>query len=339
MSCAVIRSSGPTLVATAANQHKGPAIRRSRRSLALIAVLAVALVATGLWLVARNSHVGILPDDADVGRTDPTVPARPVPTFGHVYVIVLENHGLSAILDSAQAPYLASLAAQYGLATNSIAVAHPSQPNYLALFSGNTQGVTDDLSHDIAAPNLADRLEAAGRTWHVFAENVPPGCFTGARASGGRDGSGTYARKHEPAITFTDISSNPTRCANITDFTSFDPLAADYELIIPNLCNDMHDCSVSTGDEWLRGFVPRILASPAWKDGGVLFITFDEGTGSSADGQRVATFVISPLAKHGFSSSQAHTHYSLLRTIDAAWSLDCIDEDCDANTLSEFFTP
>ncbi len=138
-------------------------------------------------------------------------------------------------------------------------VAHPSEPNYLALFSGSTQGIADDANHDFAGHNLADQLEARGKTWRVFAQNVPLDCFTGATASGGEDGAGTYARKHEPAISFTDISTSPSRCGNITDFTHFDPAAADFEFIAPNLCNDMHDCSVCDG----RGlpaaaFVPTI---------------------------------------------------------------------------------
>ncbi len=289
------------------------------------------------WVGLRYGRPGILPDDGDAGRTEPADPADSIPTFSHVYLIVLENHGLDAVVGSGQAPYLQSLAGRYGLATNLLAVAHPSQPNYLALFSGNTQGVRDDEPHDITAPNLADRIEAVGRSWHVFAENVPSGCYTGARASGGIDGVGTYARKHEPAISFTDISADPARCARITDFASFDPLAADFELIVPNLCHDMHDCSVSAGDAWLRTFVPRILDSPGWQHDGVLFITFDESDEQGAADQHIATFVVSPLARTGFTSHQSHTLYSILRSIDMSWGLQCLDEDCDASSLGEFF--
>jgi hypothetical protein len=262
-------------------------------------------------------------------------PAAHVPGFGHVYLIVLENRGLSQVLDSTTAPYLHSLMQRYGLATNYHSVAHPSEPNYLALFSGSTQGVTDDGVHDIAARTLADQLDAAGRSWRVFAENVPLGCYRGATASGGPDGPGNYARKHEPAISFTAISGNPARCANITDFGHFDPAAADFELIIPNLCNDMHDCSVAAGDRFLASFVPRILQSAAWQQGGVLFITFDEGQGS----QPIATLVIAPDVAPDFRSAVAHDHYSLLRTIENAWGLPCLANSCGANDLREFFLP
>ncbi len=245
----------------------------------------------------------------------------------------MENHGLSGILGNGAAPYLNSLIARYGLATDYRAVAHPSEPNYLALFSGSTQGVSDDGVHNIAAGTIADQLDAAGRTWRVFAQNVPPDCFRGYSAGGGPDGPGTYARKHEPAISFTGVSGNAARCANITDFAHFDPASADYELIIPNMCNDMHDCGVAQGDRFLTGFVPRILDSAAWTQGGVLFITWDEGSGS----EPVATLVIAPGVPAGFRSSVPHDHYSLLRTIEDAWGLPCLANACRANAMAEFF--
>jgi hypothetical protein len=248
----------------------------------------------------------------------------------------MENKGYDNIVGNANAPYINSLIADYGLATNYDGVAHPSEPNYLALFSGSTQGIADDAKHDFTGQNLADQLEAQGKTWKVFAQNVPLDCFTGATATGGEDGAGTYARKHEPAISFTGISTSPARCSNITDFTHFDPAAADFEFIAPNLCNDMHDCSIATGDAFLRDFVPTILDSPAWQDGGVLFITWDESEGR-AGRNHVPTLVISPAVPRGFQSDMAHDHYSLLRTIEDAWGLDCLNKTCSANNLNEFF--
>ncbi len=259
-----------------------------------------------------------------------------VPAFRHVYLIVMENKDYGSIVGSSAAPYLNRLIHDYGLASRYNAVAHPSEPNYIALFSGATQGVNDDGVHDLSAKNVADQLEDHGRTWRVFAQNVPRGCFTGTVASGGADGTGTYARKHEPAISFADIASDPARCRNITNFSDFDPAAADFELIVPNMCNDMHDCSVSTGDDFLRSFVPRITGSAAFADS-VLFITWDEGTGGSGGGGRVATIVVSPLVNAGFVSNVPHTHYSLLRTIEAAWDLGCLRHSCSANDLREFF--
>ncbi len=249
----------------------------------------------------------------------------------------MENKEYGSIVGSADAPFINSLVAQYGLATNYDAVAHPSEPNYVALFSGSTQGVTDDGVHALSATNLADQLDANGRSWRVFAENAPLGCFTGATASGGPDGAGWYARKHEPAISFNDIASDPTRCARITDFGHFDPAAADFELIVPNLCHDMHDCSVATGDAFLREFVPTITGTAEFADS-VLFITWDEGTTGTGGGGHDATLVVSPLVSAGARSDIAHTHYSLLRTIEDAWGLGCLGESCAANDLGEFFS-
>ena len=261
-----------------------------------------------------------------------------IPAFGHVFVIVMENEESTSIIGNAAAPYINSLASQYGVATNDTAVAHPSEPNYLALWSGSTQGVTDDGVYNFGSGStVADQIDASGRSWHVAAENVPiASCYAGATASGGEDGTGTYARKHEPAISWTSVSGNATRCARITDFSHFDPTLGSYWFIAPNLCHDMHDCSIATGDAWLQGWLPRILTSPAFADG-VVFLTWDEGSTATGGGGKVATVVISPLAKAGFSSGTAHTHYSLLHTIQLAWGLGCLANTCGANDLREFF--
>jgi acid phosphatase len=248
----------------------------------------------------------------------------------------MENKNYGEIVGNADAPYINSLIAKYGLATNYKAVAHPSEPNYVALFSGSTQGVTDDGLYNLDGQNLADQLEAHGKTWQIFAQNVPLDCFTGATASDGEDGIGTYARKHEPAISFTDISTSPARCSHITNFAHFDPAVADFIFIAPNLCNDMHDCSTATGDAFLRNFVPTILNSSAWQQNGVLFIVWDEGEGSFSSNQ-VAALVIASEVRPGYRSAVAHDHYSLLRTIEDAWELGCLNQTCDANNLDEFF--
>jgi hypothetical protein len=261
----------------------------------------------------------------------------PLPAFGHIFVVVMENHEESAIIGNQAAPYINGLARRYGLATDYRAVAHPSEPNYLALWSGSTQGVTNDGVYNFTSGlTLADQVEASGRSWHVAAENVPLGCFRGATASGGPDGGGSYARKHEPAISWTSVSGDPPRCARITDFSHFDPNLGNLWFIVPNLCHDMHDCSIATGDAFLRSWLPTILTSNAFADG-VVFLTWDEGSTSIGGGGKVATIVISPLAKAGFASGVRHTHYSLLRTIEDAWRLRCLADACSANDLREFF--
>lgn len=297
--------------------------------------------------VTKQTHSLYLPLIASGSAQGGNPPSKPTPTpipnpggvpnFSHVYTILLENQEYGNIVGGSSAPYLNSLIAQYGLSTNFTGITHPSEPNYIALFAGSTQGTTSDGIYNLSAKNVADQMEAKGKTWKMFAQNVPLNCFTGATFTGGEDGSGTYARKHEPAISFTDISGSPSRCANITDFTHFDPAAANYEFITPNLCNDMHNCSIAMGDSFLKGFVPKILNSAAWQQGGVLFITWDEGLTNIGGGGHIATLVISKQVPAGFKSATAHNHYSILKTIEDAWGLGCLANTCSANNMAEFF--
>ena len=267
--------------------------------------------------------------------------ASAIPAFRHIYLIVMENHEFDTIVGDQRATFTNTLIGRYGLATNYSAVAHPSEPNYLALFGGSTFGVHDDGVYDLAGTNLADQLVAHGRTWHVYAQDVPDGCSRASFADGPVDligAPGAYARKHEPAISFRDISGDPKACANITALASFDPRAADFELIVPNQTNDMHDGTIEQGDAFLASMVPRITASPDFADG-LLLITWDEGSSAIGGGGRVATIVVSSRTAPGFRSGTAHTHYSLLATIQGAWGLGCLRESCGANDLREFFGP
>ena len=277
------------------------------------------------------------PSPSPVAFGSPSSGGPAIPDFSHITLIVFENKEASAVIGNSAAPYFNHLASTYGLATNETAVGHPSQPNYLALASGSTDGVTDDGLHDLNERSVFDEIEASGRTWQVAAQNDHPGCFTGALASGGPDGPGTYARKHNPAISFTAISRHPARCARIGDLHGFDPAAAAFSWVVPNLCNSMHDCSTATGDAWLASFLPAVLANPAYQNNGLVLITFDEGSTGVGGGGRVATIVISPLGKPAFRSGIAHDHYSLLHTIQVAWGLPCLAHACAANDLREFF--
>ena len=234
-------------------------------------------------------------------------------------------------------PYLNSLIGQYGLAERSSGVARPSQPNYLALFSGSTQGVQDDRNHDIDAANVADQIEASGRTWKEYAENRPPDCFTGSSASGGRDGSGQYRRKHAPAISFDGIRNDAARCANLVDLTAFRAGDAAYSFIVPNQCHDAHDCGLAEADRWLASFVPTITGSQAFAAGGLLIVTFDEDAGNDPGGGHIATVLASRDIPAGFRSDQPHDHYSVLRTIEDAWRMPCLAESCSATPMGEFF--
>ena len=301
-------------------------------TLALVAVVAAAVVG---WSRLRTAPPLDPLESVPAGSLLAVPPARPV------ILIVLENKNERSILDAPDAPYLTHLFETAAVSVEYQAVAHPSQPNYLALFSGSTQGVTDNESHDLTAPSLADQLENGGKTWRLFAENLPDGdCFTGERSAGGPDGEGVYVRKHNPAISFAAISGSPKRCANIQPLRDFRPDAADFMWVVPNLCHDMHDCPVADGDAWLASFVPQILASPDFGPGGsgVLYITFDESDGQSTDNE-IVTAIIGPTVNAGTRSGVAHSHYSLLRTIETSLGVPCLAQACEANTLGELFLP
>ena len=253
----------------------------------------------------------------------------------NVVVVVMENRGYDEIVGSPAAPYLNSLIRGYGLATNDTAVAHPSEPNYLALLGGSTFGIVDDGVHTIRATNLLDQLEAHRLTWRVAAEDVPAHCYLGATAYGGQDGSGWYARKHEPAISFADVQMNPSRCAHIENLSSFRPGAANVQFVFPNFCHDMHDCSTATGDAFLRSWLPKVLTSPSFAQT-LLIVTWDEGVDSVGGGGHVATLVISPSVHHGARAASRMNHYSIPRTIEDLWGLPCLRNTCAARNLLAF---
>ena len=162
--------------------------------------------------------------------------AVPVPQLGRVVVVVFENKGRNHVFGNADAPTFAALARRYATLTNYRAVTHPSLPNYLALVSGSTQGITDDCtSCVVAGRSLADTLAAARRTWKTYAEGLPQPGFTGPYA-------GRYAKKHNPFVYFQGVLSAPQRLKRIVPLTAFSvDLAAgtlpDYSLVVPDLCN------------------------------------------------------------------------------------------------------
>ena len=265
--------------------------------------------------------------------------AEGVPAFDHIFVIVMENRSLAQVIGNPdRAPYLNQLASQYGLATNYAAVAHPSLPNYLALTGGDTFGITTDCNDcTVSAPNLVvDRIVPSGRTWKAYMEGMPSPCFIGDRHR--------YVQKHDPFVYYDNISSG-SQCDNVVPM---DALAADlaspdttpnYVWITPDACDDMHDCSTNMGDAWLQATVPLILSSPAFTaQNSLLVITWDEDDGTLAN--QVPTLVVSSQVEPGYRSTLAYTHYSLLRTIEDAWSLAPLGpNDAAASPLSDFFSP
>jgi hypothetical protein len=317
------------------------------RSISAVAVAVVIAACGGAIATASPTPTTgptLSPTPATTSQGDspsPILTASPTPGSGlpnwrHVYVIILENKEYGSIVGSSSAPYENELIARYGLMTNFYAETHPSEPNYIALTSGGLQGTDSDGTYDLTVPNLFDQIDASGRTWRTYAQGFPGNCFKSFQALPVVDGPGAggdYVRKHNPAISYTSISGDPTRCANITKLAGFDPAAADFEMIIPNEINDMHSSSVRAGDDFLRIFVPQIVDSPAFVDS-VLFITWDEGSSSDKGGGHIATIVASPAMTPGARFDGPATHYSMLRTIELAWGLPLLGEAATASTIA-----
>jgi len=152
------------------------------------------------------------PSAAPSASSSPSAtPANGIPAFRHIYVIIMENQEYSSIVGSKQAPYLNSLIARYGLATDFYAETHPSEPNYIALTSGGLQGTNSDGYYNLSAPNLFDQIEAAGKTWHVYAQGYPGGCFAGSVSQ-----SSSTARAPPASMPASTIRRSATRASSTT---------------------------------------------------------------------------------------------------------------------------
>lgn len=267
-----------------------------------------------------------------LGATASLPPSR----SSHVIVIVMENAEYGEVIASPDAPYVNRLARRYGLATQSFAIRHPSLPNYLALTSGSTHGISSDCTGcGVSAPNIVDQLQGAGISWKAYLEDVPRPCFTGASAGG-------YAKKHNPFAYYADVIHAPGRCGRLVGFGA---LAADlrsgslptYAWVSPNLCDDGHDCGVAAGDRFLARTVPALLRELGPR--GFLVLTWDEGSSDAAcchgaTGGRVATIVAGPEVRPGARSNAPVDHYGVLATIERALGLPALGAGADARSGS-----
>jgi hypothetical protein len=289
-------------------------------------------------------------DGGDVTKSDGGVAG-----FTTIFTIVLENHDYAEVVgDTTDAPFLNSLIASYGLATNYMdSGTHPSLPNYLDMTSGDTQyfGLVDLDPKQSPAPfsvdNLGNQLQTAGIKWRAYAEGMGSACNLTS--------SGNYAPKHEPFLYYVDIQSASSCADTNVDYTSF---AADlaagtyrYMYIAPDLVDDGHNPvdflgnasdpvgSLTTSDTWCKNEVGKIMASDAYKNGGVIFITWDEAEGRNSDSKdQVPMIVVSPKIKSaGFKSATAYTHKSYLATVEDILGLTRLATVSSEPNMLEFF--
>ena len=259
--------------------------------------------------------------------------------FGHVFIVTEENTDYVDVTSSSM-PYLTGLAAQYGLATQYYANTHPSIGNYFELSTGQVLTNDDGSSTIENVPNIVRSLVAAGKTWKSYAEDIPNACYLGGD-------TGNYARKHNIFPLLSDVANDATGqgCNNVP-FTQFATDLANGTLptfsnIVPNLCNDAHDCSLSTADSWLQTNIAPLIASPVFQQDGLLIIVFDESGGDNTlGGGRVYWAAISPKSKRGYQSTTTYQHPSTLRLILKGLGVNVFPgASATAPDMSEFFNP
>ena len=241
---------------------------------------------------------------ASLATTTPAPAANGVPRFDHVVLVMFENHSASSIYGSAQAPYINSLASNGAKFTQSFAIEHPSEPNYLDLFSGSNQGVTDDsCPHTFSSDNQAAELIGAGLTFGGYSEGLPAVGSTACT-------SGRYARKHNPWVNFTNVpaADNVPFSSFPTDFTRLPTVS----WVVPDLCDDMHDCAISVGDSWLQTNLGA-YAQWATTHNSLLIVTFDED--DSLGNNNIATVFYGANVKTGVYGEHIN-HFNVLRTME-----------------------
>jgi len=273
-----------------------------------------------------------------------TPPGRPpvggtVPPVGHVFIVVEENADYANVIGSAAMPYLNGLATRYGLATEYYANTHPSIGNYFMMTVGKIVTNNDGYTGTVTDDNIVRHLLAAGKTWKAYAEDLPA---VGYHAAGD---SGKYASRHNPLSYLSDVVNDPAQVTNLVPFSQF---AADlannalpnYAFIVPNLCNDAHDCPLATADAWLQTNIDPLITSTGFQQDGLLIILFDE---SRADlrhgGGRIAWVVVGAKMKPGYRSAALYQHENTLRLTAEALGLTTFpNAAAGAANMAEFFT-
>jgi hypothetical protein len=250
-----------------------------------------------------------------------------VPRPDHVVVVVMENKNRHSVIGSSKAPYLNALAGRSASMSQSYGVTHPSQGNYVAMFSGGQHGVVNDACPlDLGTTaNLATQLTGAGLTFTGYSESLPEAGYRGCK-------SGQYRRKHNPWADFSTTTTEQNQ--PLSAFPSDYSRLPDVSFITPNMCHDMHDCSVATGDRWLKKNLDR-YAVWAKKHNSLLVVTFDENAGGTVN--QITTLLVGQKVRPG-TYAEWMNHYTLLRTVEDAYGLPPLGEAANATPLRTIWT-
>ena len=270
------------------------------------------------WAQVQPSPVSSPSPISSLGPSPSSDPSPITASQSHVFVIVMENHSYGRALSGS---YTSALAKKYSVATDYHSVSSPSLPNYLALTSGSTWGITDDGYHRLPAGGLGVELTSAGILWRAYMEGMTNGCLSNTYP---------YALKHNPFAYYG--GSCPSQVVNFSHFAAdMQTLVPNFVWITPGLCHDGHDCSTAAADQWLAQTVPEILATDAWKNNGLLLITWDEGDGSS---NHVLALAIQPNPLEQ-ASAHPYNHYSLLATVEDRLGLARLGRAADATAMTD----
>lgn len=278
-----------------------------------------------------------------------TNPPQPS-SSSHVVVVLLENASFSDVIGSSSMPFLNSLANQYALATNYFADGHPSIPNYFMLTAGQLVTFDDAFSGTVSDDNIVRELNNAGRSWKVYAENLPSVGYLGNDVR-------PYVRHHNPFVYFSDVINSTTQQQNVVPFTQF---ASDlsggsipnYSFVVPNEFDDAHSCPasnpgcttadvLSAADHWLQTNIGPLLNNSSFSSDGLLVIVFDEAASSDVQngGGHIATVLAGPVVKRGFRSTTTYQHESTLRmTLKRLGITNFPGAAASAPDMNEFFT-
>lgn len=248
-----------------------------------------------------------------------------LPKPDHVVIVIEENHSFNEIIGSSSAPYINSLANGGALFTKSFAVSHPSEPNYLALFSGSTQGITNDsCPHTFGPPDLGGELIHAGLSFSGYSEGLPSVGSTVCT-------SGKYARKHNPWVNFIDVPSSDN-----LPFTSF-PASPNFStlptisIVVPNLLDDMHDGTIQQGDSWLQQHIDPYVQW-AKTHNSLLIVTWDEDDSSQSN--QIPTIFVGPMVKPGQYAERIN-HFNVLRTLEDMYGLPAANNSANVTSITD----
>ncbi len=251
-----------------------------------------------------------------------------LPRPDHLVIVIEENKAYSEIIGNPDAPYINALAEQGALFSRSFGVAYPSQPNYLALFSGSTQGITNNsCPHTFSGDNIASELIRAGWSFGSYSESMPAMGYTGCK-------HGSYERKHNPCVNWQGVNVPASLNMSFAAFPREYGNLPTVSIVVPDMENDMHDGSIRKGDDWLKHHLGPYVEW-ATTHNSLLIVTWDEDDRRSKN--RIPTIFVGPMVRPGVYNRRID-HYDVLRTLEEMYGLRFLGKSEDATPITDVWT-